>query len=88
MAYERRINNMNTTQEAIGEYKKELRAYKKWTDEKKKVYGENSSPMATWDSGDYHQVMEWNSKISGMEKILGLSKKEIKKYMKEAGIVE
>lgn len=74
---------MNSINSAIEVYKKELKAYQKWTDEKKKCYGEKSSPIAMWDSADYHKILEWNEKINGMEKVLGLSKKEIKSYCDE-----
>jgi hypothetical protein len=77
---------MNTIKQALEVYKKELKAYKEWTDEKKKFYGENSSPMELWDNFDYDKINEWNEKINGMEKLLGLSKKEIDKFCEEIGI--
>lgn len=77
---------MNTIKGALEIYKKELRSYKKWINEKKKTYGEDSHPMESWDNGDYTMVMEWNKTISGMEKILGLTKREIKKFNAEVGL--
>ena len=77
---------MNTINQALDRYKKELIAYKKWTDEKKKIYGEKSSPIGMWDTADYNRVNEWNEKINGMEKVLGLSKKEIKDFCIEVGM--
>jgi hypothetical protein len=70
---------MNTIKQVID-------LYKKWTDKKKKEYGDNSNPMESWGGSDYRRIMAWNDTISSMEKILGLTKKEIKKFSEEIGM--
>lgn len=45
---------------------------------KKKFYGPMSNPMVSWGNDDYQKVTGWNDQISAMEKVLGLTKEEIK----------
>jgi hypothetical protein len=78
---------MRTLKESLIAYKAELKKYKKWTDEMKKIYGETSSPLESWSNQDYHRIEEWDSRVRLVEKILGLTKDEVKKYCKEVGIV-
>lgn len=69
-------------------YIAELKAYKEWTDGRKAVYGEGSSPMASWGGSDYQRVMAWNEKIEGMERVLGMTEAEVTKANKSVGIEE
>jgi len=77
---------MKTVEQILEAYKTELRAYKKWTDEKKKHYGEKSSPLEVWDTGDFNRIMSWNDRLNGIEQTLGLSDKEIEDICKEVGV--
>lgn len=52
-----------------------------------KRYGKESSPLEIWDDQDYRKIKEWDSGIRLVEKILGLTKDEVKEYCKEVGIV-
>jgi len=77
---------MNTIQQALELYKKELIEYAEWTNKMKKIYGEESNPMELWDTIDYNRIMSWNEVIQSIERILGLTEEEISKYCKEAGM--
>lgn len=79
--------SVKSSEKALDIYKKELEDYKNWSDEKKKFYGKNTSPIESWDTHDYNKITNWNSCIAAMEKVLGLTEEEVKKYCTEIGML-
>ena len=77
---------MRTITEIREAYLKELIRYRKWADGKTKLYGKDSEPMIDWGGYDYHKVVEWNAALRLTERILGLTKAEIKALNEQAGI--
>lgn len=75
-------------QQGVGVYKRELREYKEFVDGLKKVYGNLSAgeAMGKLGNSDWKTLTEWNRIISGMEKVLGLTKDEAKEIAKEIGL--
>lgn len=74
-------------EEGVEIYKAEIRAYNLWLKAMKDKYGEfYQDPIGMWDTADYNKVVQWNEKIVGMEKSLGLSKAEIDQIGEEAKI--
>jgi hypothetical protein len=78
---------MYTSKEILEGYKKELKIYKKWTDEMNKHYGKHLNPLIYWNDVDYQRLCNWNDCIHTLERILGLSEEEISEYSREVGIV-
>jgi len=74
---------MKSQKQMLEDYEEELRNYDKWICLLAKDYNctkKTLRPMEMLGSGDYEKIMQWNSKISGMEQVLGLTQEEAKKY--------
>jgi len=74
---------MKSQKQMIEDYEEELRNYDKWICLLVKEYNctkKTLRPMEMLDNSDYNKIMQWNSKISGMEQVLGLTQEETKKY--------
>lgn len=67
-------------------YVDELRRYKAWTDGRKQVYGEDSSPMMGWGDSDWTRVNAWNAELKAIERVLGLTVAEVEAASVSVGI--
>ena len=77
-----------TIQEGLEEYKKELAAYKAWSDPFKQKWGPRFHPMLHCNTGDLYRFHNWNAELKGMEQALGLKEEEVKRINKEIGVEE
>ena len=78
------IAREESREEMIDRYRKELRAYKVWSDGCKSMYG--SLEVLGWDEADFRKIMNWNEKLDGMVLVLGLTKSEVSGIDAEVGI--
>lgn len=79
-----------TIQEGVEAYKAEVREYVSWVDETRaanKMKPEDSA-FDRFDKIEWAKALEWNAKMAGMVKALGLTENEVKALDAECGVKE
>ena len=73
----------------IAKYERALRGYVKFKKSLEKRYGRKiKDPMGELDSDEWYQVQELSSTLRGMERTLGLTRREIRRFEKAAGFTK
>lgn len=75
-----------TTEECVERYIEELREYKAWVDERKRIYGEDSCPLGSWGNDDWSRLNGWNAEMKAMERVLGLDEEEVARHCQSIGM--
>ena len=70
-------------EEGIGVYREEYLKFRRWQEGAIKDNGGKLNHY-TWGEYDYRKAIEWNARLDGMAKALGLSVDEEKRIQEEA----